>query len=54
MSSLGDRSQSFELETTSANPQEDQTDENRDEDTGISLIKVDIHLLHAFLLPLDY
>ena len=54
VSSLDDRSQSFELETTSANPQEDQTDENRDEDTGISLIKVDIHLLHAFLLPLDY
>ena len=56
MSSLGDRSRSFDkIEITSANPQEDQTDDNRDKDTGISLlIKVDIYLLHAFPLLLDY
>ena len=56
MSSLVDRSQSSDnIETTSVNPQEDQTDDNRDKDTGISLlIKVDIYLLHAFPLLLDY
>ena len=56
VSSLGDRSRSFDkIEITSANPQEDQTDDNRDKDTGISLlIKVDIYLLHAFPLLLDY
>ena len=55
MSSLVDRSQSSDnIETTSVNPQEDQTDDNRDKDTGISLIKVDIYLLRAISLPLDY
>ena len=51
------------IETTSANPQEDQTDDNRarlsiwysrDKDTGISLMEVDIYLLNAFPLPLDF
>ena len=55
MSSLVDRSQSSDnIETTSVNPQEDQTDDNRDKDTGISLIKVDIFLLYAFQIPLDF
>ena len=55
MSSLGDRSRSFDkIEITSANPQEDQTDDNRDKDTGISLIKVDIFLLYAFQITLDF
>ena len=34
--------------STSANPQKEQPDDNRDEDAGISLIKVDIILLYAF------
>ena len=39
MSSLGYRSRSSDnIETTSGNPQEDQTDDNRDKDTGISYI----------------
>ena len=49
VSSLSDRSRSSDnIEITSVNPQEDQTDDNRDEDAGISLIKVDIILLYAF------
>ena len=49
MSSLVDRSRSSDnIETTSVNPQEDQTDDNRDKDTGISLIKVDIFFLMLF------
>ncbi len=55
VSFLGDRSRSSDnIETTSANPQEDQTDDNSDRDTGISLIKVDIYLLYAVSLPLDF
>ena len=46
VSSLGDQSRSSDnIETTSANPQEEQPDDNRDEDAGISLIKVDIFFL---------
>ena len=54
MSSLGDRSQSFDNSETSANPQEDQNDDNRNKDAGISSIKVDIYLLYAFPLLLDF
>ena len=49
VSSLGDQSRSSDnIETTSANPQEEQPDDNRDEDAGISLIKVDIFFLMLF------
>ena len=55
VSSLGDQSRSSDnIETTSANPQEEQPDDNRDEDAGISLIKVDIFLLYAFQITLDF
>ena len=47
--SLGDQNRSSDyIETTSANPQEEQPDDNRDEDAGISLIKVDIFFLMLF------
>ena len=42
------------IEITSANPQEDQIDDNRDKDAGISSIKVDIYLLYAFPLLLYF
>ena len=46
VSSLGDQSQSSDnIETTSANPQEEQPDDNTDKDTSISLINP---------LPLDF
>ena len=54
VSSLGDRSQSFDNSETSANPQEDQNDDDRNKDAGISSIKVDIYLLYAFPLLLYF